>query len=227
MSSRLLREKRRSTHGSAWAPRRIRYWLEWVPVLGRLPSRTPVRHGRGPSRSSPPSSPTSSTESCSPSLRALAARPRSTTGPGSRSTSRSTSRSGRAKEKLAVKVVVRVNSPPPRVLRGLKTLKNAYASLQVADQALVSTAPGSHGRRRARSRLAQAHRQVANTRRHLDHLASMSLVDRCQVLVLEDVNVAGIVRNRRPPRSISGAARRALAPTPPQGEVARGRRPSN
>lgn len=79
-------------------------------------------------------------------------------------------------------------------------------SLKVANQALARTTPGSKGRQRARSRLAKRHRKVANTRRHLVHQASRSLVNRCQVLVLEDLNVAGMVRNRHLSRSISDSA---------------------
>ncbi len=89
---------------------------------------------------------------------------------------------------------------------GVKTLKQAHASLKAANQALARTKPGSKGRQRARSRLAKTHRKVANTRRHLVHQASKALVDRCQVLVIEDLNVAGMVRNRHLSRSISDAA---------------------
>jgi putative transposase len=89
---------------------------------------------------------------------------------------------------------------------GVKTLKQAQSKLKAANQALARTTPGSKGRQRARSRFARTHRKVANTRRHLVHQASKILVDRCQVLVLEDLNVADMVRNRRLARSISDAA---------------------
>ncbi len=89
---------------------------------------------------------------------------------------------------------------------GVKTLKQAQASLKAANQSLARTTPGSKGRQRARSRLAKRHRKVANTRRHLVHQASKALVDRAQVLVIEDLNVAGMVRNRHLSRSISEAA---------------------
>ena len=88
----------------------------------------------------------------------------------------------------------------------MKTLKQAHASLKAANQALARTTPGSKGRQRAKSRLAKTHRKVANTRRHLVHQASTALVDRCQVLVIEDLNVAGMVRNRHLAKSISDAA---------------------
>ena len=89
---------------------------------------------------------------------------------------------------------------------GVKTLKHALGKLKAANQALARTTLGSKGRQRARARLAKTHRKVANTRRHLVHQASRALVDRCQILVIEDLNVAGMVRNRHLSRSISDAA---------------------
>jgi putative transposase len=89
---------------------------------------------------------------------------------------------------------------------GVKTMKQAQSTIKAANKALARTTPGSQGRKKARARLAKAHRKVANTRRHLIHQASKSLVDRAQVLVIEDLNVAGMVRNRRLARSLSDAA---------------------
>jgi putative transposase len=107
---------------------------------------------------------------------------------------------------VSLAVAADANGDPFDSFEGVKTLKQAHTSLKVANQALARTTPGSKGRQRARSRLAKRHRKVANTRRHLVHQASKSLVDRCQVLVLEDLNVAGMVRNRHLARSISDAA---------------------
>jgi putative transposase len=89
---------------------------------------------------------------------------------------------------------------------GVKTLREAQRTLKAANQALARTTPGSKGRQRARARLAKTHRKVANTRRHLVHGVSKALVTRCQVLVIEDLNVAGMVRNRHLAKSISDAA---------------------
>jgi putative transposase len=89
---------------------------------------------------------------------------------------------------------------------GVKTLREAHATLKAANQALARTTPGSKGRQRARDRLAKTHRKVVNTRRHLVHEASKALVTRAQVLALEDLNVAGMVKNRRLAKSISDAA---------------------
>ncbi len=107
---------------------------------------------------------------------------------------------------ISLCVAADANGVPFERFEGVKTLKQAHASLKAANQALARTTPGSKGRQRARARLAKTHRNVANTRRHLVHQASRALVERCQVLVIEDLNVAGMVKNRRSARSISNAA---------------------
>ena len=103
-------------------------------------------------------------------------------------------------------VAADANGVPFESFEGVTTLKQAQATLKAANQALARTTPGSKGRQRVRARLAKRHRAVANTRRHLVHQVSKTLVDRAQVLVLEDLNVAGMVRNRHLARSISDAA---------------------
>ncbi len=103
-------------------------------------------------------------------------------------------------------VAADANGVPFESFEGVKTLKQAQRTLKAANQTLARTTPGSQGRQRARSRLAKTHRKVANTRRHLVHQASRALVDRAQVLVIEDLYVAGMVRNRHLARSISDAA---------------------
>jgi putative transposase len=103
-------------------------------------------------------------------------------------------------------VAADANGAPFEIFEGVKTLREAQRTLKAANQALARTTPGSKGRERARARLAKTHRKVANTRRHLVHHASKALVTRCQVLVLEDLNVAGMVKNRHLAMSISDAA---------------------
>ena len=107
---------------------------------------------------------------------------------------------------ISLCVAADTNGVPFESFEGVTTLKQALGKLKAANQALVRTTLGSKGRQRARSRLAKTHRMVANTRRHLVHHASRALVDRCQVLVIEDLNVAGMVRNRHLAKSISDAA---------------------
>jgi putative transposase len=103
-------------------------------------------------------------------------------------------------------VAADANGTPFEDFEGVKTLRKAQRTLKAANQALARTTPGSKGRQRARARLAKTHRKVANTRRHLVHEASKTLVTRAQVVVLEDLCVAGMMRNRHLARSISDAA---------------------
>ncbi len=107
---------------------------------------------------------------------------------------------------ISLCVAADANGVPFESFEGVKTLKQAQTSIKAANRALARTTPGSYGRQRARARLAKTHRKVANTRRHLVHQATRTLIDRAQVLVIEDLNVAGMVRNRHLARSIADAA---------------------
>ena len=74
---------------------------------------------------------------------------------------------------------------------------------------------GSNNRAKAKAKVARAHRKVRNARRDFLHRASTHLVRGNDVIVIEDLNVAGLVRNRRLARAISdcgwGEFRRQLA----------------
>jgi putative transposase len=103
-------------------------------------------------------------------------------------------------------VAADANGTPFEIFEGVKTLREAQRTLKVANQALARTTPGSKGRERARVRLAKTHRKIANRRRHLIHQVSKTLVTKCQVIVIEDLNIADMVPNRNLAKSISGAA---------------------
>ncbi|MFE5477099.1 RNA-guided endonuclease TnpB family protein [Nocardia sp. NPDC056541] len=64
---------------------------------------------------------------------------------------------------------------------------------------------GSHNHRQATTRLARHHHGVANIRRHFAHQVANTLVKTHDRLVIEDLHVAGMVRNRRLARAISDA----------------------
>ena len=65
---------------------------------------------------------------------------------------------------------------------------------------------GSANQRRAAARLARHHRTIRNTRHHFLHQVSNQLVKTHDRLALEDLNIGGLLRNRRLARSISDAA---------------------
>lgn len=57
--------------------------------------------------------------------------------------------------------------------------------------------PGSNNRAKARAKVARAHRKVAASRSDFLHKTSTRLVRDHDVIVIEDLNVPGMVRNRR------------------------------
>ena len=74
---------------------------------------------------------------------------------------------------------------------------------------------GSANRAKAAAKVARAHRKVRDARRDHLHRASTRLVRSADLIVIEDLNVSGMVRNRRLARAISdcgwGEFRRQLA----------------
>ena len=74
---------------------------------------------------------------------------------------------------------------------------------------------GSANQRKAAAKVARAHRKVRNARSDFLHRASTRLVREHDVIVIEDLNVSGMVRNRHMARVISdcgwGEFRRQLA----------------
>jgi putative transposase len=102
-----------------------------------------------------------------------------------------------------------ITVPGPRPLAaGLRRLRRA-------SRAHARTRPGSAGRRKAAARLARLHARIASIRADALHKATTMLTARYETVVAEDLNVAGMTRNRRLARAISdqgfGTARRMLS----------------
>ena len=64
---------------------------------------------------------------------------------------------------------------------------------------------GSANRDKSRRKVAVAHNEVARARRDYHHKQALALVRENQVIHVEDLNIAGMVRNRRLARAISDA----------------------
>ncbi|MGI5504731.1 RNA-guided endonuclease InsQ/TnpB family protein [Lentzea sp. CA-135723] len=63
----------------------------------------------------------------------------------------------------------------------------------------------SNNRRKARAKVARAHRKVRNARSDFLHRVTTKLVRSAQLIAIEDLNVAGMLRNRRLAGAISDA----------------------
>ena len=84
-------------------------------------------------------------------------------------------------------------------------LKGAERKLGRLMQGLSRKSPGSRGREAQRQLVARLHEKIANQRTDYLHKLSRQLVEEHSVLMIEDLNIRGMVRNRRLARGISDA----------------------
>ena len=90
--------------------------------------------------------------------------------------------------------------PNPRALnRGMRELRKAQ-------QALSCKVKGSARREKAKERVARLHARVADVRADAIHKATTMIARNYSVVCVEDLNVAGMVKNRHLARSVSDAA---------------------
>ncbi len=97
---------------------------------------------------------------------------------------------------------------------GPRALRTALRRLRRASRAHSRKVRGSANRRRSAARLARIHARVANVRTDALNKATTGLARRYETVVAEDLNVAGMIRNRALARAIAdqgfGTARRLL-----------------
>ncbi len=94
--------------------------------------------------------------------------------------------------------VARIKDAPTALAVGLKRQRRLAKSLSRKQK-------GSQNRRDAAAKLAGHHNHAANVRRHFLHQVSNELVKTHDRLVIEDLNVSGMLANRRLSRAISDA----------------------
>ena len=83
--------------------------------------------------------------------------------------------------------------------------RRAERALKTAQRRLSRRQKGSGGRRKARQLLARAHAKVGCTRRDFCHKVAHDLVTRFDHIVVEDLNIRGMVKNHPLAKSISDA----------------------
>ncbi len=82
-------------------------------------------------------------------------------------------------------------------------LKRHEKNLARKQQKLARKTKGSKTRQKFRKLVAKVHERVSNTRQDFLHKLSRKLVDESQVIVVENLNVKGMVRNRKLSKAIS------------------------
>ncbi|HEY1004852.1 MAG TPA: RNA-guided endonuclease TnpB family protein [Streptosporangiaceae bacterium] len=83
-------------------------------------------------------------------------------------------------------------------------LERKARSLERYQRRLARCQRGSANRAKAAAKVARAHRKVRNARRDFLHRASTNLVHKADLIVIEDLAVNNMVRNRHLARAISG-----------------------
>ena len=94
--------------------------------------------------------------------------------------------------------VARIADAPKALAAGMKRQQRLAKSLSRKQK-------GSHHRREAAATLARHHHHVADVRRHFLHQVSNALVKTHDRLVLENLNISGMLANHRLARAISDA----------------------
>jgi putative transposase len=89
-------------------------------------------------------------------------------------------------------------------------LKANLRRLQRRQRNLSKKQRGSNRRAKAKLSVARLHERIANQRKAVLHEASDLLSKKADVIVLEDLNVSGMVKNRRLARAVSDAGLRTL-----------------
>jgi len=95
--------------------------------------------------------------------------------------------------------IARIDDAPKALAAGARQQRRL-------SKALSRKQKGSRNSRRAAAQLARHHFHVANVRRHFLHLVSNELVKTHDRFVIEGLNVAGMLTNRRLARAISDAS---------------------
>jgi putative transposase len=89
------------------------------------------------------------------------------------------------------------------VITGPKALRALLSRLQRLSRSLSRKVKGSENRKKARNRLARLHARISNIRNNALHQLTTSLTRRFHTIGIEELNVKGMVKNRRLARSIA------------------------
>jgi putative transposase len=87
-------------------------------------------------------------------------------------------------------------------IEGPKALKQLFKKLQRTSRSLSRKKKGSANYKKAKQKLAKLHARISNLRKDALHKVTTDLTSRYHTIGIEDLNVKGMMRNRRLARSI-------------------------
>ena len=88
-------------------------------------------------------------------------------------------------------------------IKAPKPLKNKLKKLQRLSKSLSRKQKGSNNREKAKTKLSRLHDKISNTRKDFLHKLTTDLVKKFDVICLENLNIKGMVQNRKLSRAIS------------------------
>jgi len=98
------------------------------------------------------------------------------------------------------------NTSDGEVFENPKALSKVKKSLRVRQKAISRKVKGSSNRKKAVARVSRLHQRVANIRRDAIHKMTTAITKSASILVIEDLNVSGLLRNHRLALSLSDAS---------------------
>ncbi|ADE37291.1 IS200/IS605 family element RNA-guided endonuclease TnpB [Methanohalophilus mahii] len=87
-----------------------------------------------------------------------------------------------------------------------KHLRNSMKRLKVLSKRLSRKQKGSKNRKKARQKIAKIHEKISNQRHDFQHKVSTKLISENQAVVLETLNVSGMLKNHNLAQHISDAS---------------------
>lgn len=91
-------------------------------------------------------------------------------------------------------------------IKSLKCLTKNQAKLKKYQRRLSKKTKGSNRRNKARIKVAKIHAKISDSRNNFLHKLSAKLINENQVICIEDLNVAGMIRNRKLAKAIVDAS---------------------
>jgi len=88
----------------------------------------------------------------------------------------------------------------------LQFLRESQAELKKAQRHLARKKKGSRRRMKAKFKVARIHNKIANQRKTYIHQVTAELVQQYDLIAIEDLNVAGMLKNHKLAKSISDAS---------------------
>jgi putative transposase len=87
-----------------------------------------------------------------------------------------------------------------------KALVRVQRTLRIHQKAVSRKVKGSKNRRKAVQKVARVHRRVARIRKDAIHKMTTSIAKSASIIVIEDLNVSGMLRNHSLARALSDAS---------------------